>query len=549
MAWTGLGFVSAGLFVVTASLSLTDAVLPDIAGAFDLTGTTVSLVLSVYMLVSASLLIPGGKLADVLGARRTFVLGLVLFAIGSLVCGVAAGLAPLLLGRVVQAVGYALSFPAGLALVNATFPNGPPRSLAFAILAVTIGAALGGAPVIGWWFSTYATWGWCLAANAPLALLAAAGARATLPGAARQNTGAGFDGWGLFLLILAQVLLFGGIQLVADAGWLLTRSGYAVFGVPWFLPISPAPIMVVIAIVAAVVFVGVEKRREGAGRGVVMEVSIFDHPAFRWAFVAASLMTAGVFGALYILPLFLEYVLEVGGAGAIVASMGVGMIAGGLASKTLDEWIGSARLTLGCIILQVAAPLIAAVCIHSHASSLPLILTLVLQGVGWGAAYAVLQNVMLSTLPPRLSAVASGAGLTGRLLGGAVVTAMIAGVLATITTLESRNLDLSGISPDQATEIQQAYEFTSILKIPITRERDTIVELRQEKHFREVVEQAKGNMVVALRVGLLIVAAINLLGVVAAAFVWHQGGSPAPRLKEPERPLQGLSTASRARTE
>lgn len=521
--WAGLSFVCIGLFIVTASLSLTDAVLPDIASTFALTGTTTSLVISIYMLVSASLLIPGGKLGDVIGSRRTFVLGMALFAVGCLICGIAASLAELLLGRIVQAVGYALTFPAALALLNVTFPDGPRRTLAFAILAVTIGAALGGGPVIGQWFSSHATWQWSFTANVPLALLATAGCLATVRELARRDTVPGVDGYGLFLLILAQVLLFGGIQLVAHAGWFLTRPGYAVFGVVWPLPVSPAPITVLLAVIVSVVFVRLERRRERAGRGVVLEMSIFDSPAFTWAFVAASVMTAGVFGVLYILPLFIEYVLEAGGAGSIVASMGIGMIVGGLASKPLVERIGSARLTGGCFVLQVAAPLVAAALVHTHGSSLPLIPTLILQGIGWAGAYAVLQNVMLTHVAPGLSAVASGAGLTGRLLGGAVTTAMIASVLYVVTTLETRDLDLSGLSPDQALEIRQAYEFTTILKIPITPQGNTIAGLREEQHFREVVEGAKDDMVVALRIGLVIVSAINLLGIFAAALVWRRG--------------------------
>jgi hypothetical protein len=88
---------------------------------------------------------------------------------------------------------------------------------------------------------------------------------------------------------------------------------------------------------------------------------------------------------------------------------------------------------------------------------------------------------------------------------------------------------MSDLTPDQSLEIQKAYEFTTILKIPITPHRDTITELRQEQHYRKVVEEAKDDMVVALRIGLLIVAAINLLGTFAAALVWRSG-HPAARL-------------------
>lgn len=526
--WAGLFFICLALVIVTTDLSVVDAVLPEIVGAFDITGHLASFVISIYMLVSACLLIPAGKLADRIGARRVFALGMFVFAAGSLVCGLTPDYTIFLAGRFVQASGYALTFPAALAMVNMRFPHGAPRTLAFAIVALSIGAALGAGPVVGGIIAKAGDWNWVFISNAPLALVAGIGCVAVLPTHPTRRDEKGFDAVGLVLLIAGQVMLFGGLQIASRAGWLLAKPGFTLFGVVWPLPVSPAFLFILGSLVLAYLFLRTERGRERRGRSVIVEVSIFENRKFSWAFVAAGAMTAGVFGFLYLLPLFVEYVLEENLLGSLVATLGLGMVVGGLVSSPLLSRFGAARVTFVAMVLQFAAPFTAAFFLHYPMSPILFAPGLFLQGAGWSLAYAVLQNTMLSNVRTELAAMASGTGLMGRLLAGAITTALIASILLFTTTMATRNLDMSSLTSEQAGEIRQAYEFNSVLKLPVTSGKATIADLRGEAHLRDIIGEVKDDMVFAIRLGLLVIAAINLLGLLSARQIWRKRPREAP---------------------
>src|SRR3954449_7317668 len=129
---------------------------------------------SIYSLVFAALLISVGRIGDVGGRRRIFVLGLLVFLAASVVTALAPNGTILLLGRFLQGVGGALILPSTLSIVNATF-RGRERAIAFGIWGSTIGgmAALG--PLLGGWFVTHLSWRWAFYVNLPIAVVALVG--------------------------------------------------------------------------------------------------------------------------------------------------------------------------------------------------------------------------------------------------------------------------------------------------------------------------------------------------------------------------------------
>ncbi|GAB5376540.1 MAG: DHA2 family efflux MFS transporter permease subunit [Acuticoccus sp.] len=530
--WVGIFFVCLGLGIVTADLSIVDAVRPQIVEAFGISGHLASFIISVYMLVSACLLIPAGKLADQIGSRRVFFLGMLIFATGSLVCGLSPNYPLFLVGRLVQATGYAMTFPAALAMVNFRFPSGPRRTLAFAIVALSIGAALGAGPMMGGIVAQAGNWHFVFTTNVPLALVAGIGCFAAVPAHAAHREAHGFDALGLVLLVAGQMMLFGGLQFGARAGWLSTSADFTLLGYAWPLPVSPALLLVAATLIFAAMFVRRERRRGQLGRDVIVDISIFDNRAFSCAFVAASAMTAGVFGFLYVLPLFVEYVLGQNLLGSLVALMGLGMVLGALASSPLLKRYRRSRVTFAAMLLQLAAPLAAAGFLHDPMPLWLFVPGLLLQGAGWSLAYAVLQNTMLSNVRPDLAAMASGTGLMGRLLAGAMMTTLIASVLFLTATIATRDLDMRGLTDAQTAQIEEAYRFSSVLKVPAAPAQATATELSQIARFRAVVKEVKADMVLALRLGLLVIAVINFCGLIATLWIWHgddrEGPAPAP---------------------
>jgi len=215
--WKVLTLVSTAVFLVGLDLFIVNVAFPDIAGDFGGSDiATVSWVLNAYAIVLASLMVPAGRLADLLGRRRVFLAGLVLFALGSALCGIAGSIEMLIASRAVQAAGAACLIPTSLALL---LPEFPPRERAAAI---GVWAAIGGiaaafGPPIGG-LLVEVSWQLVFYVNVPLAALAL-GIGWSLLRESRDESSGRPDLVGALVLTLAVGLLALGLVEAPDWGW------------------------------------------------------------------------------------------------------------------------------------------------------------------------------------------------------------------------------------------------------------------------------------------------------------------------------------------
>jgi EmrB/QacA subfamily drug resistance transporter len=180
-----LVFATAQLMVVLDA-TIVNVALPHIQTALGFSGSGLEWVINAYALALGGLLLLGGRAGDLLGRRRMFVIGLLLFSAASLAGGLATSQAWLLTARAVQGAGGAIVAPTALALIVTTFPEGPPRNRAMGVYAAM--SAAGGAVglLAGGLLVTYASWRWVLFVNVPIGIAVALGALVVLPGAARR---------------------------------------------------------------------------------------------------------------------------------------------------------------------------------------------------------------------------------------------------------------------------------------------------------------------------------------------------------------------------
>ena len=162
---------------------------PHIQAALGFSGTGLEWVTNAYALTFGGLLLLGGRAGDLLGRRRMFVAGLLLFSAASLAGGLATSQAWLLAARAVQGAGGAIVAPTALALIATTFPEGPPRNRAMGVYAAMSGAGGAVGLITGGLLVSYASWRWVLFVNVPIGVAAALAALIVLPAAARRPAG------------------------------------------------------------------------------------------------------------------------------------------------------------------------------------------------------------------------------------------------------------------------------------------------------------------------------------------------------------------------
>jgi EmrB/QacA subfamily drug resistance transporter len=178
--------IATAQLMVVLDATIVNVALPHIQTALGFSGSGLEWVINAYALALGGLLLLGGRAGDLLGRRRMFVAGLLLFSAASQAGGLATSAAWLLAARAVQGAGGAIVAPTALALIATTFPEGPPRNRAMGVYAAMSGAGGAAGLLAGGLLVTYASWRWALFVNVPIGIAVALAALVVLPGAARR---------------------------------------------------------------------------------------------------------------------------------------------------------------------------------------------------------------------------------------------------------------------------------------------------------------------------------------------------------------------------
>src|ERR1700693_1591299 len=168
-----LAVIATAQLMVVLDATIVNVALPHIQNALGFSGTGLEWVVNAYTLTFGGLLLLGGRAGDILGRRRMFIAGMILFSLASLAGGFATTQAWLLAARAVQGVGAAVIAPTALSLITTTFPEGPPRNRAMGVYsAMSIGGAAVGL-MAGGLLTTYLSWRWVLFVNVPIGAIVA----------------------------------------------------------------------------------------------------------------------------------------------------------------------------------------------------------------------------------------------------------------------------------------------------------------------------------------------------------------------------------------
>ena len=448
--WWALAAVALGVSLIIMDATVVNVALPVIIEDLKLDASQAEWMNAVYSLMFAALLLTLGRVGDLHGRRRLFLVGMVVFVLSSVVAGFSTSGTELIAARLFQGVGAAMILPATLSTVNAVF-TGRERAIAFAVWGSTIGGMAAVGPLVGGWLTTDVSWRWAFWLNVPVSLLVIAGIVFFVPETRDDSTRRGLDVTG----VLMSALGMGGIVFALiegqNYGWWRQPSG----------TISPVPIALVGGLLLMAAFVRSQRLRVAAGRPVLVDLGLLGVRSFRYGSIAALIVALGEFGLLFTLPLLLQNALGFSalGTGWLIVSLAIGtFLVSGVTPQLTTRFGGRAVVRVG-LALEAVAVAGLAVTLSAEISGWLIAAWLFVYGLGVGMATAQLTSVILAEIPVAESGQASGLQSTFRQLGSALGVAILGSLL--IATLgASTNAQLS----DSAVPEPAAQQVVDVVK-------------------------------------------------------------------------------------
>ncbi|MGC5076276.1 DHA2 family efflux MFS transporter permease subunit [Agrococcus sp. DT81.2] len=431
--WWGLLAISLGVALIIMDSTIVSVAIPAIVDDLAISSTEIQWVQEIYTLLFAALLLTWGRLADRAGRRRIMLVGVVIFVVASVLCAVADSGALLIGGRALQGLGGSMILPTSLALLNANF-HGRERGIAFAVWGSTIGGMAAIGPLVGGWLIENASWRWAFGINVPVGVLIVAGLLLFVAESRERVTGVAqrLDLGGAVLSIIGFGALVFALIEGRSYGWWFAEDK-APFRVG---DLSPVPVAFLVAVAALVAFFFWERARTAAGKGVILDLSLFRIPSFANGNITALIVSFGEFGLILSLPLWFQNVL---GFTALEAGLALVPLAAGsfLASGAVAQL--ARRLTpvvvvrIG-LVLEITAIAALALLIRPDSTAWLTSPVLFVYGMGVGLATAQLTSVVLADVPVERSGQGSATQSTARLTGSALGIAVLG--TAFFTTLQ-----------------------------------------------------------------------------------------------------------------
>lgn len=407
--WTLLA-VSLGTFMLLIDVTVVFVALPDIRSSLHTSFTDVQWTIDAYSLSLAALLLPTGSLADIFGRRRVFALGLGVFTLGSLLCGLSSSGVELVIWRAVQGIGGATVFATSLALLAQTF-HGRERGFAFSVWGAVIAVSSALGPLIGGVLTTELSWHWIFFVNIPIGIFAIA-VTLTRVQEFRPTQHRRIDLVGFLLFTVGLTALVYGLIESGFHGWGSTE--------------------VMVALIIAVVSLVAFPIAEHFIKQPMFNLALFKKPAF----VGGSIAAFGMNGSLYSLFLFIVLYFENAkhytalGCGLRLAIITAGSLATAIPAGRLSARI-PVRFLIAPGLVLVGIGLLLMRGLTADSSWTHLIPGFLVAGVGSGLVNAPLASTAVGVVQPHDAGMASGINTTFRQIGVATSVAALGSIFAT----------------------------------------------------------------------------------------------------------------------
>ena len=428
--WWTLGAVAFGLFMIMLDNTVVFVALSAIQDDLHISTSELEWVVNGYALTFAVLMLTGGKLADLLGRRLIFIVGLAIFTASSLACGLATSASILIGARVVQGVGSALMNPATLSIITATFPP-RQRGTAIGIWVGVSAMALAIGPLVGGILTEQINWSWIFFINVPVGILGIIVARLVIDESRDESEEQRLDlpgllssGAGLFALTYA---LIEGNTYGWTSGRILASFAVAVAGL--------------------ILFVVLEHRQ----RVPMLDLSLFRNPTFAGANTVMLLVALAMFGMFFFNSLYLQRILHYSAieTGATFLPMTVLIVLLAPVAGRSSDRIGS-RWLMGVGLICLSASLVSFSLLGVDSNFWDVLPGLVLGGIGMSLAMTPTTAAAMGSVPVDKAGVGSAVLNSMRQVGGSLGIALMGAIVIA-------SINVPGTDPRAAEQFVHGY--------------------------------------------------------------------------------------------
>ncbi|GAA1794899.1 MFS transporter [Agromyces lapidis] len=499
-------------FIMVLDSSVMSVSISQLVEEFDTTVSTIQLAITLYALVMAALMLTGGKIGDLFGRLRVFRIGLVIYAVGSLLTAVAPTVEVLIVGwSFIEGAGAALVLPALAALVAGSY-EGPARARAYGIIGGVAGAGIAIGPLLGGWLTTEYSWRWVFAGEVVFVIFVLAVSGWITDDHVRERFR--LDVVGALLSALGLALVVVGVLQSGTWGWLQ----------PLQSPITPlgfalTPFVIGAGLVVLWAFFAWERRVAASGRVPLLDVRNLRIPALRSGLASLLAQNLVLLGIFFAVPLYLQVTqgMDAFQTGLRLLPTSIAMLlAAALGARVGARFGARAVVRVGLVTITLACLVIIAT-IEPELATIPFAIGMTLVGLGTGLLASQLGNVVQSSVPAEARSEAGGLQYTAQNLGSSLGTALIGSLMvgalaSSVLGLIADDPDIEAAVRDQATvQVSQGVEYVA----PADAEQALLDAGLPPDQVDPIVEHYAASQLWGVKVGMLACAAAALLALPA----------------------------------
>ena len=531
MKWSALVALATAQFIMVLDQSVMNVSISTLVAEFDTTVTTIQAVITFYCLVMAMFMLTGAKIGDIIGRRRAFVVGLIIYGFGSALTAVSQSVAVLTLGwSVLEGLGAAMVLPAMAALIAGNF-EGEHRKVAYAVIGGVAGAGIAIGPILGGWATTELSWRVVFAGEVVLVIFILV-MTSKVGDALREGPKLSLDFVGTVLSASALGAIVLGTLQSSTWGWIEPKDS----------PIEPFGFSLTLFVIAggallAWAFVRWQRYREATGNDPLVHLDLLKIAPLKSGLVGLLSQNLILMGVFFVVPLYLQVVLGLDAldTGIKMLPVSVAMLVASVVGSRLSTRFTVRGIVRTGLTLTMLAAVILMSTVNVELDESSFAWAMGLLGVGMGLLASQLGNVVQSSVDASGRAEAGGLQYTGQQLGSSLGVALIGAIVlsgltsAFITNVSTDERISAEVSAQVGVAAGTGIDFLTVDEVQ-TAVDDAGVD---EATASAIVDDYSQAQIQALKTGLLAAALLALLSLPFTRDLPHEA-LPGRKESEPE---------------